>query len=595
MEWYKLGGLNNNGSIVLKKDSQITVLPDNTSSSVYGADGIGSTGSIDVDGGKINILSNTYGQESNIQLQTTGLITVHNNGEINILATNMGAQSATSGLIYNSGQLNVLNQGNIYVSADGTGVVYLSNAGNPINIVSPGSKGVVFDLTKNNNLNSRVSVNVVQASSVSLSTQPNSDPIDVAYQMTWNNNGVLSYVDGANNQKSIPNVRQYLKISGAPAAKFTSPISVTVDSQNKKHVTGYLQLKNISNSDQESQVYLQLATGSGNSFTALGNLVNGTLSSTNKYDANKYNQIITVPKGYSGQMLYYDMIIPNGVANDLLGVRAVYSVSSSNIVKTQSQNIETLNVQPIAATPGQNINLNSIQASQIDKLDDILIQKAISDAQKDCQSGSKTNFDVLLANSNNSYKNSYESYTDGFKNYRSNETSPMSDSYQIPISESNARSYVIGYQVGKNYIDAKKATASQDINKALSGAQTAIDQDSTLTGQQKATQKTNAQKAADAAKANIDQATDADGINTARDQGITAVEDSHVLGSNYIHKLDREEFLSTRVSRIYKKQDVSELPKTSLKNSNESIWNLLASVAVTISGLILTKKTKKDN
>ncbi|MCK8618001.1 KxYKxGKxW signal peptide domain-containing protein, partial [Fructobacillus sp. M158] len=467
------GILNNGGNLKLQEGSVLNILPDNNKGSQTASNGIWSNGNIDVNGGEINILANKYGGFNNVQFVSQGKITVRDNGKLNIIAKNIGNRSATNGIFSNSGTFNILDQGSVKISADGSGVVYLYYSNNKINIVSPGSDGVVFDLTSNTNSQSKLSVSDVTAYAVDITTSKNGKAIGPAYSMNWSN-GVTNYIDSNSQSQFVNGVNNYLKISGAPSPKFTSPVTIETDSENKKHATGYLYVQNQDPNSENGKVYLQLATGEGTTFSGL-NLVNGTESSDNKLDKNKYNLVIQLPKNYQGQMLYYDIILPDNLQSNSTGIRAVSSVSSTNIVKNFSTNTDTINAQPINAVPKSPIDLNSMNETQINTLDNAIIQKALSDAQQDLQNGNSNSKNKGLYTSSSNYRDAYQSFMDGANNFNPKNVNPIVDSYQISNIEDNAKAYVIGYQAGKDIFMANQADANQAIDNAQAEADKAID------------------------------------------------------------------------------------------------------------------------
>ncbi len=176
-------------------------------------------------------------------------------------------------------------------------------------------------------------------------------------------------------------------------------------------------------------------------------------------------------------------------------------------------------------------------------------------------------------------------------------------------------------------LDAAKQTAKEAIDAEAAQETAAINADDTLTADEKAAQTAEVAQEADTAKNNIDAATNADGINDARDNGIEAIDEAHVPGtavedqkqaakdaidnevSEQIASIDANDTLTSTEKADQKAKvlengniakehidsvdSVNELPNTGVEKQNNS-WLELYALLVVIAGLFGIKR-RKDN
>ncbi|MCO0831862.1 DUF1542 domain-containing protein [Fructobacillus sp. W13] len=506
------------GNLKLQPDAQLNIIPEK-STSAKNANGIYANGNVEVNGGQINILADGSSSDYNKQFVSKANVKIFNGGSLNVIARNLGNDYA-SGLITNTGNFSVLDQGTVRISADGSGASTLLSG--KMNIVNPGEDGVVFDLSKNTNKNSTLADGTIVASSVRASDTEGGNFTDYGYTLTWaSNKWVL--IDKNMKKQNNDSVQNFMEIAAAAATKFTSPISITTDAQGQKHATGSLVVKNYKPGTGD-KVYLQLATGSGTNFDGM-TLADGTISSDSSVDDSKYYAVVDIPANYHGQALRYDLVLPAKYKNENVGIRAVYSVSSTNITKDVKNNVDTTNIQAIKADPdtSKKIDLKG-DSYQIDTIDTSMVEKAKKDASNDIDQGADVNKNQDLYDNNPSYHDAYDSYKAGY--HDAEKDGGQTPDPEVPAGTGNADAYANGYDDGYNKFVAEaikkaKKEAHDAIKEALKQTDANIAGDSSLSDdKQKPQQTAKAGDQANRADVAIDNAQTLDDIKKALSAGV---------------------------------------------------------------------------
>ncbi|MCM0599456.1 pectate lyase-like adhesive domain-containing protein [Periweissella fabalis] len=151
--------LDGTGSVVVNKSGVINY--NSTSANSTGNKAIYITGAGTVnDYGTINISQNGALQNTNmgiIQLNNNGIFVIGNGGTLNVQATNLGTQSSDLINLWGAGNFTFEDGANANISADGSGQVTLLDAQGGGSVISMyHAHKLVFDLTKNTNINSNV-------------------------------------------------------------------------------------------------------------------------------------------------------------------------------------------------------------------------------------------------------------------------------------------------------------------------------------------------------------------------------------------------------------------------------------------------------
>lgn len=516
------GVANAGGTLKLQNNASLTIVPEaSTAHSYETANGIYlSGGTVEVNGGEINVLVDGPSAASNTLVYAAGgsKIYVKNGGRLNIIVKNLGNRAATNGILRNDGgKINILDQGTVNLSADGSGNVVLLNG--QMAIVNPGKEGVVFDLKDNTNNSSKLASNQISGSSVRATDDPSHDFSEYAYTIRWQN-GKWTLIDKNKKKTDKSDVNQYLKIADSATTKFTSPLNLDKD---KKKVSGYLSVQNYT-PEAGDTVYIQLSTGSDTDINKM-TAVDGSVKSNNPNDDTKYMVAVKIPAGYKGQALRFEMDLPENYKSENIGVRANYSVSTSVIVKDVTKDKDTTKAQAINAD-GDKLDFKG-DSFDINTIDNANVKKAKEDAQKDLETNTDDNREKDLYVNDENYKASYDSYKEGYKAAKNG--GAKTNTPEVPANSGNAQSFTDGYKkIAGVDIDSAKKTARDAIDKALKETEDAINNDNALPQADKDAQKKAAQQKADKAKENINKVDTVDDINKAQKKGEEDVKASHV-------------------------------------------------------------------
>ncbi|WP_105957278.1 DUF5776 domain-containing protein [Apilactobacillus quenuiae] len=366
----------NNGNIQILGNLNINVSSDGATVNTSGTNALYLTGSNDsnaentvtggqgtnmyVDGGNVNV--NIVGTPAQYPVDIEGALTVENNGNLNIVGKNIGnynnvltyvngaITSTSGGTIYieadkmtggigsnpyilalgkNAGSnLNVTNQGNLILKADGSSDPSLLYAYSPdtsqININNPGHN-VILDLdTKHTdpkqkqsngfllgNGNKKISLN---AYSVSLN---NKGPY---YLLKIDQNGNITYENANQSTGSLGTIAnaKYFQFSSSPSALINDGMQIQKSDEHHYIVSGTIRLNNVPSNDDSQPIYIGISINGKPSLSGTvskvdnnGNtkqvVLNGqgvvNSSNGNTYgDDNKYTYTIN-PKYYSNNQI----------------------------------------------------------------------------------------------------------------------------------------------------------------------------------------------------------------------------------------------------------------------------------------------------
>ncbi|WP_054658728.1 pectate lyase-like adhesive domain-containing protein [Apilactobacillus ozensis] len=460
---------NGSSNLTLQKGAQLNIIPTTSDNDTNNnANAIYNLGSIYNNGGQINIEANGNSQNNNRLIYNQKDIKVTNNGSINVHLANLG-NNTSDGIIYNDGgTIYIVDQGNMSISADGSGKVNLIK-GN-LNINNPGSQGVHLDLSQNGRTDSTFHDNnsiVAYSTKVDFNGNTENGPL---YKFKYDGSNVnYVKVDGINNTATPSTSIKSISFNGVPSVSMNN-VSIDNDSNGKPILNGYVVINNYDGKDKT--IYVQFASGSGNDYNQLTPLNSNTIGDKPTNDAQVYNLVIQIPNNYkSGDLIpIKDSSIPslNNANDKSTGVLMRYGFTGSTYVYNNSDS-----TNPIYTRQVENIGLNNQLSA--DSTNDSNAKPYI-DTQTGSYNDFRNGFNDGVADANNQnddaltnrnapvtdvdYHNAYDSAKAGYLAYIDN---PIAKTDNIPdsvkeagSSASHPKSYVNGYIKAMNDIDAAK-------------------------------------------------------------------------------------------------------------------------------------------
>ncbi|WP_353486037.1 DUF5776 domain-containing protein [Apilactobacillus xinyiensis] len=481
---------NSSASLNLQKNANLNIVTTTSDNDKNNANGIYNLGSISSNGGNINIYSYGNTWNNNQLIYNKQNITIFNNGSINLHAANLGDNGASNGLIYNDGgNIYIVDQGNLNVSADGNGKVNLIYG--KLNINNPGKQGVKLDLN-DNTLSTFHDNNSIVAYSTKVAFDGNTNH-DALYQFKYDGSSA-TYVknDGTKDQFTPSSKIGSISFIGVPSVNLDN-VSIDKDASGNTVLNGYVSINNYDANSKEP-IYVQVATGSGDSYNSLKPTDDNKTSGPTK-DSQQYQTTIKVPDNYQpGQMIkVQDISVPS---NGSFGVLMRYGVSGNAFVYNNDSKNYTKQVE--------NISLNENKLSA-DNTDDSNNQPYINtdtgnygdftdgfdDGVTDANNNNQNALNTRNASpSDQNYHDAYDSAKAGYLAYNDN---PSAKDADVPeaiqnnsVNESHPISYINGYKKARNDIIAAQNNGQSSAKTDISNNNKfALDTSSptTLTGQ----------------------------------------------------------------------------------------------------------------
>ncbi|WP_220728572.1 DUF5776 domain-containing protein [Apilactobacillus xinyiensis] len=478
---------NPSSSLNLQKNANLNIVTTTSNNDKNNANGIYNLGSISSNGGNINIYSFGNSQNNNRLIYNNKNITIFNNGSINLHAANLG-DNGSKDLIYNDGgNIYIVDQGNLNVSADGSGQVNLIYG--KLNINNPGKQGVKLDLSQNTNDASTFhDKNSIVAYSTKVAFDTNTNAL---YQFKYDGSSA-TYVKNDGISSSEKHSIKSISFMGVPSVNLDN-VSIDKDASGNTVLNGYVSINNY-NANSKEPIYVQVATGSGDSYNQL-TPTDDNKTSGPANDSQKYQTTIKVPDNYQpGQMIkVQDISVPS---NGSFGVLMRYGVSGNAFVYNNDSKNYTKQVE--------NISLNENKLSA-DNTDDSNNQPYINtdtgnygdftdgfdDGVTDANNNNQNALNTRNASpSDQNYHDAYDSAKAGYLAYNDN---PSAKDADVPeaiqnnsVNESHPISYINGYKKARNDIIAAQNNGQSSAKTDISNNNKfALDTSSptTLTGQ----------------------------------------------------------------------------------------------------------------
>ncbi|WP_054658829.1 hypothetical protein, partial [Apilactobacillus ozensis] len=507
---YLTGG---SSKLILSDRSVLNIIPDSSNSSSTYANGIYSSGNINVNGGTINIKvasnSLTYGEAFYV---SGGNVTVSNNGKININVDSNGG-SYVYPLYVSGGNVNIVDRGNLNVqvnrSASGNAIVLLNGK---IYVNNPGLDGVKFTINDvSYNRSNKIVNGQVNGYSTKVVTDQNNSQL--AYKYTYNGSAqILKDNNQLDSNYETPLISLFLE--SVPSVYFAGPVIVSDD---KKTASGYIKISgydpvgypsnnsilsdssssdnswtnksssssqiDVNNSNKDKLIPFTFNIGSSNnqfnlsygvnkigfkynpnnnSYSILSNDSDNTgqtISSGNYFNINNgtndgINDVANDSSSYKNENSYIDA--DKDYANAYDGAQQGYNAYLKN------PNVKVPDVSNIDSP-----NINSYQKGYEQAVKDAT---ATEDGQEAFLNGGKSNSSGNLGAYDKNYNKSYNDAQEGY-NDAQNKKSPAqsSDAYMAgfnSVSETKA-----GYEdASKNINDGRNHTSDSNVDKAYNGA-----------------------------------------------------------------------------------------------------------------------------
>ncbi|WP_105957279.1 DUF5776 domain-containing protein [Apilactobacillus quenuiae] len=292
---YPTGIYLNTGSLSIDPGAEIDIVPTQSGSSGLATGLDIESGSVNINGGILNIDDNGYLNHDANTIK--GTLNVRDNGLLKIYGHNL---SGFSNALLSSNGLNITNRGNLDLSTDGTGSnPTLLNNSSSFNIDNPGNN-VTLQINKQSNGQlgqGKLFSNPITAYSVNYikndtgDTPRNSDKYNGPYYEvvvpTGSSSGnSIQYIDPTtgklvnDDSSKITTSTRYLSFTATPNVFFRDKISVPQNDQGKYDLNGALSLSNVPH-DAKGQVYINVNVNGSPQSNDFGK--NGTLS---LYDSN---------------------------------------------------------------------------------------------------------------------------------------------------------------------------------------------------------------------------------------------------------------------------------------------------------------------
>ncbi|MCL0330858.1 hypothetical protein, partial [Apilactobacillus xinyiensis] len=453
-------GINLSGSLNLNNNSKLDIISSTSSDSSritnYNySPSIYTSGSVNILGGSLRTFTNgsiySSGSYSDTSIYSSGTINIKDSGSLFVYSDNLGNSSTKSnyGLIYNGANLNVSNKGNLYVSAgsNSTGAITLLG-GNAINVNDPGETHVVFDLTGNNNPQSKLfyATNLT-GYAVKVRNAKDGQFGGPYYKYTVNSDGSISSVGANLNQSSSKNgtIGNYLEFNGVPSVYYNSPLTISAkpDSNGNYQLNGSVK---VYDHQSDLNIYIQVKSGNSTSYDSLNSDINNDKSNSDKNISDVtgylYNTVISLPADYKdGDNVNFSIDVPKNKISQgtSLGTLIRYGVtgidSTLGNISVDSSGNTNMN------SSSYNVNSNNYDLDSNGKLtkkgSTVIVNNGslsnigtgVSDGIMDASNNNSNNKKAGQYPSNVDYTNAYDSALAGYNDYYSgnNNNSPANE------------------------------------------------------------------------------------------------------------------------------------------------------------------------